>query len=204
MGPAYRIVTPRLVIRCWQPQDAVKLKQAIDSSVEHLRAWLPWAANEPEPLERKYERIRHWRGDFDLGLDFVYGVFDREEERVLGGAGLHNRVGFDAREIGYWVRADSIGRGFATEFSAALTRVACEVDKLSRVEIHVVVGNERSAAVPRKLGYVHEATVRRPHPGGGTPLYETMIWTLFADKYPESAASAQAVEAYGFGGERLL
>jgi RimJ/RimL family protein N-acetyltransferase len=154
-------------------------------------------------LERKYERIRHWRGDFDLGLDFIYGVFDLAEARVLGGTGLHNRVGPDAREIGYWVRADSIGKGIATEFSAALTRVAFEVDKVSRVEIHVLVGNGRSAAVPRKLGYVHEATVRRPHPGGG-PHYDTMIWTMFAEKYPASPAALQSVEAYGFGSERLL
>ena len=203
MGPAYRIVTPRLLIRCWQPQDAAKLKEAVDSSVEHLRRWLPWAANEPEPLEGKLERIRRWRGDFDLGLDFVYGVFDLVKARVLGGTGLHNRVGPDAREIGYWVRADSIGKDVATEFSAALTRVAFEVDKLSRVEIHVVVGNEASAAVPRKLGYVHEATLRRPHPGGG-PFYDTMIWTMFAEKYPGLPASSQRVEAYGFGGERLL
>ncbi|HJS98980.1 MAG TPA: GNAT family N-acetyltransferase, partial [Terriglobales bacterium] len=95
------------MIRCWQPQDAAKLKEAVDSSVEHLRRWLPWAADEPESLERKLQRIRRWRGDFDLGLDFVYGVFDLAEARVLGGTGLHNRVGPDAREIGYWVRADS-------------------------------------------------------------------------------------------------
>lgn len=203
MGPAYRILTPRLLIRCWQPQDAARLKEAVDSSVEHLRRWLPWAANEPEPLERKLERIRRWRGDFDLNLDFIYGVFDLAEARVLGGTGLHNRVGPDAREIGYWVRADSTGKGIATEFSAALTRVAFEVDKVARVEIHVVVGNGASAAVPRKLSYIHEATVRRPHPGGGA-LYDTMVWTMFAEKYPGSPAASQPVEAYGFGDERLL
>lgn len=203
MGPAYRILTPRLLIRCWQPQDAARLKEAVDSSVEHLRRWLPWAANEPEPLERKLERIRRWRGDFDLNLDFIYGVFDLAEARVLGGTGLHNRVGPDAREIGYWVRADCTGKGIATEFSAALTRVAFEVDKVARVEIHVVVGNGASAAVPRKLSYIHEATLRRPHPGGGA-LYDTMVWTMFAEKYPGSPAASQPVEAYGFGGERLL
>lgn len=203
MGPAYRILTPRLLIRCWQPQDAARLKEAVDSSVEHLRRWLPWAANEPEPLERKLERIRRWRGDFDLNLDFIYGVFDLAEARVLGGTGLHNRVSPDAREIGYWVRADSTGKGIATEFSAALTRVAFEVDKVARVEIHVVVGNGASAAVPRKLSYIHEATLRRPHPGGGA-LYDTMVWTMFAEKYPGSPAASQPVEAYGFGGERLL
>lgn len=203
MGPAYRIVTPRLVIRCWEPQDAVKLKEAIDSSIAHLLPWLPWAQNEPEPLERKYERIRRWRGNFDLGTEFVYGVFDRAESRVLGGTGLHNRVGPEACEIGYWVRADSTGQGLATEFSAALTRVAIEVEQVSRVEIHMVVGNQRSASVPRKLGFVHEATVRRPHPDGG-PLFETMVWTMFADRYPGSPAATYPVEAYDFAGQRIL
>lgn len=40
-APAYRIVTPRLVIRCWNPPDAPLLKAAIDASLDHLRAWMP-------------------------------------------------------------------------------------------------------------------------------------------------------------------
>ena len=36
-GPAYRVVTDRLVVRCWDPLDASKLKAAIDMSIEHLR-----------------------------------------------------------------------------------------------------------------------------------------------------------------------
>ena len=55
MGPAYRIVTPRLVIRCWDAGDAPRLKEAIDSSLDHLRSWLQWAAQEPESLEKKLE-----------------------------------------------------------------------------------------------------------------------------------------------------
>ena len=203
MGSAYRIVTPRLVIRCWAPGDAPLLKEAIDSSVDHLRPWLPWAAQEPETLEKKLQRIRRWRGEFDLGAEFVYGVFDRSESRVQGGGGLHRRVGPEAFEIGYWIRFDAIGQGLATELAGALTRVAIEIEKVARVEIHMVATNGRSAAVPRKLGYVHEATVRRPPPDGGE-LQETMIWTIFADRYAESAAARTSLEAYGFGGDRLL
>ena len=47
-GPAYRIHTQRLVLRCWQPTDAPLLKAAIDASLEHLRPWLPWAQHEPK------------------------------------------------------------------------------------------------------------------------------------------------------------
>jgi hypothetical protein len=36
---------------------------------------MPWAAAEPKPLEEKAELLRVFRGRFDLGEDFVYGIF---------------------------------------------------------------------------------------------------------------------------------
>jgi len=35
-GPPYRLLAPCLCIRCWQPQNAVQLKAAVDASREHL------------------------------------------------------------------------------------------------------------------------------------------------------------------------
>lgn len=66
---------------------------------------MPWAENEPEELERKIRRSRKYRADFDLDRDFVYGIWNADENRVLGGTGLHTRVGEGAREIGYSIRA---------------------------------------------------------------------------------------------------
>ncbi len=105
-GPIYRISTQRMVIRCWQPGDAPLLKKAIDESREHLKPWMPWAHNEPETVQTYVDRTRRWRGMFDLGQDFVFGIFDRSEKIVLGGTGLHTRVGESAREIGYWIHKD--------------------------------------------------------------------------------------------------
>ncbi len=149
-GPAYRVVTDRLVLRCWQPTDAPALKAAIDASLDHLRPWMPWARLEPEPVAAKVARLRKMRGQFDLEIDYVYGVFDRDERAVLGGTGLHLRVGEHAREIGYWVHAEHVGKGLATEMTAALTRVAFEVDRVQRVEVHCDPDNVRSSAVPRR------------------------------------------------------
>lgn len=203
-GPAYRVVTERLVLRCWQPTDAPRLKAAIDASLDHLRPWMPWAAQEPESIEAKAARLRRMRGQFDLGIDYVYGVFDRDERSVLGGTGLHTRAGEGAREIGYWIHVAHAGKGLATELVAALTRVAFEVDAVRRVEIHCAPENARSAAVPRKLGYVHEATLRaRAVRSDGTPR-DTMIWTLLDGEYPSSPAARSGAEAYDALGERLL
>jgi len=97
-GPAYRIETERLVIRCWHPTDAPLLKEAIDCSLDHLRPWLPWAHDEPQELDRKVEHLRRVRADFDSGKDFVYGILSNDEKRVLGGTGLHRKLGFIREE----------------------------------------------------------------------------------------------------------
>jgi RimJ/RimL family protein N-acetyltransferase len=201
-GPAYRIHTKRLVLRCWDPADAPLIKAAIDASLDHLRPWMPWAAGEPQDLQAKIGLLRHFRGQFDLGRDFVYGVFRRDEGEVLGGTGLHARAGTrasdsrDSLEIGYWIHAAHINQGLATEAAAALTRVAFQVHQVDRVEIHCDPANLRSAAVPKKLGYVHEATLRRRTQTADGEHRDAMIWTLFAQAYPGSAAAAAEIEAF--------
>lgn len=42
-GPAYRIYTRRLVLRCWEPADAEIISQAIIEGKDHLLPWMPWA-----------------------------------------------------------------------------------------------------------------------------------------------------------------
>jgi RimJ/RimL family protein N-acetyltransferase len=204
--PPYRIVTERLLVRCWNPRDAPLLKEAVDSSLEHLRPWMPWAAHEPQPVAEKVELLRRFRGNFDLGHDFVYGIFTPDESEVVGGSGLHTRVGDDAFEIGYWIRSDRTGQGLATETSAALTRVACELCGVDRVEIHVDPANETSCSIPRKLGYVEEATLRRRLVAAvpGTDRRDVVIFTLLAQDFAGSPSATAELEAYDAAGNRLL
>jgi RimJ/RimL family protein N-acetyltransferase len=169
--PPHRIETERLVIRCWDVGDAVLLKEAIDSSLDHLRPHMPWARNEPEDLDRKLERIRNWRSQFNAGQDFFYGIFSQDEIRVIGGSGLHTRQGAGTLEIGYWIRADSIRQGFATETAAALTRAAFNTAGVRRVEIRCDADNFPSAAIPRKLGFTLERMLK-------TEPKDKMIWSM--------------------------
>jgi RimJ/RimL family protein N-acetyltransferase len=119
----------------------------------------------------------------------------------VGGTGLHTRHGDDAFEIGYWIRESRAGEGLATEAGAALTKVAFEVSGVDRVEIRVDPPNERSRSVPRKLGYVEEATLkRRLEPGPR----DVVIYSIFADGFPGSPAASAQVEAYDVVGERVL
>ena len=48
------------------------------------------------------------------------------------------------------------------------------------MEIHCDPANLASAAIPRKLGYTHEATLRRRTHSSDGKVEDSMIWTLFA------------------------
>lgn len=201
--PAYRIETERLVIRCWDPKDAALMQQAAAENKEHLLPFMPWAAAEPQTVQQKVDLTRRFRGLFDRGEDYVYGIFDQDETRALGGTGLHTRLNGNALEIGYWLHKDYVRKGYITESTAALTRVAFELYLVDRMEIHCSVENIASAAVARKLGYVHEATRRRLGFGNGKTT-DQMIWTLFADEYPNTPSASAPLQAFDVAGNLLL
>jgi RimJ/RimL family protein N-acetyltransferase len=204
-GPAapYRIETERLVVRCYEPRDAPLLKEAIDSSLEHLQPWMPWALDEPQTLEQKLELIELFRAAFETGENFTYGIFRADEAELLGGTGLHPRVGPGGLEIGYWVRASATRQGIVTESTAALTRTGFEVCGADRIEIRIEPRNEASFGVPRKLGFLEEATLRRRLPGReGGPLRDVTIFTMFREDF--DPAIAPGIRAFDARGEQLL
>lgn len=164
---------------------------------------MPWIKSEPEELEAKVQRLRRFRGEFDLGQDYIYGIFTPDELQVVGGTGLHTRIGDGAREIGYWIRAEQVGHGYASEATSALTRIAFEVDGVDRVEIHCDPANSRSARIPDKLGYVLEATLRKRRVGVNGELRDSMIWSLCRDEYPDSAATQLDIKAFDVLGREL-
>jgi len=203
-GPAYRVVTPRLVIRCWSPYDAPKLQAAIDSSLPELRRFMPWAAAEPEPLEQKQIRLRQFRGRFDLGEDFVYGIFDSSEDEVIGGTGLHTRLGPFIREIGYWVATKHAKKGLATEAAGALMQVAFRVDGVPRVEIRCEPDNVASVAVAKKLGMKLEGTRRQDTVRPDGSVRDTLVFSALKAELDELPCRNLSVQAFGAVGERLL
>jgi ribosomal-protein-serine acetyltransferase len=154
------VVTKRLVVRTWKPEDAEALGDAIAASVDHLVPWMPWAAGEPVPIEDRRRLIQEWARAWEAGEDVVYGAF--LDGAVIGGCGLHSRIGPKGLEIGYWVHVDHIRQGYAAELSAALTDLAFSVDGIERVEIHHDRANVASRGVPRTLGY--EFVTDKPDP----------------------------------------
>ena len=199
----YRIETDRLVLRCYEPRDAPLLKDAIDSSLEHLHEFMPWSRGEPKSTAETADLLKHFRAGFDTGENFTYGIFSVDESEVLGGTGLHPRIGPGGLEIGYWIRASATRQGIATETAAALTLVGFEVCGADRIEIRIEPRNQASFGIPRKLGFLEEATLRRRlYAAEGEQLRDVTIFTLFREDF--DPATAPALRAFDARGQQLI
>jgi RimJ/RimL family protein N-acetyltransferase len=107
--------------------------------------------------------------------EWQYGLFPRDESSFLGAFGLMADKWPATVEIGYWVHVDAIGRGHAKRASRALTNAALAVDGVRTVCIRCDEANERSAAVPRALGFTLARTETRP-PEAPAECGRLMIW----------------------------
>lgn len=137
----------------WDLEDLDGIMAAVETSYPELHRWMAWAQTMPT-RQAMSEVITEGAKSFDSDREWQYVLSEIAGGEVVGCAGLHPWVGPDGLEIGYWVRTDRTGRGYATSAARALTDAAfASALDLERVEIHMDQANLPSVAVPRKLGY---------------------------------------------------
>jgi RimJ/RimL family protein N-acetyltransferase len=150
--PPEVLVGPTVVLRRSVVADAEAVNAAALASLDHLAPWMPWAT--PEGVSVEAQRVRLAALTWAPGEEWGYLIREPGDDAVIGACGLMHRRGPGTLEIGYWVHVDHIGRGVATEAARLLTGAAVRIDGIERVWILTDEANVRSAAVPRKLGYV--------------------------------------------------
>jgi RimJ/RimL family protein N-acetyltransferase len=202
-NPPYLLRTARLVIRCLEPGDAVRKKEAVDASGEHLKEFFPPTPQGPMSLDAHAAKIRQFRANFDLDTDRGYGVFEPETGRMLGEVCLLRRAGIDALEIGYWIRRDATGQGLATEMASAMVKTAFELDRVKRLDLYCSPDNERSAAMARRLGFTYEGRLRDRQLAPHHPRGDLLSFSMLSTEYPATRASQLPMEAFDFIGRPL-
>jgi ribosomal-protein-serine acetyltransferase len=145
-----RLAGDGFLLRRLGPADAEALAIAVTQSIDHLRPWMPWIANEPVPLRDRRGMLERWQQGWPQKGEAVFGVFLGEE--LAGTCGLRPRDR-TTLEIGYWIHASFTRRGLASGASRLLTELAFSWPDINRVEIRHDKANAASAGVPRKLGF---------------------------------------------------
>ncbi len=178
-----QFVTERLTIRAPQPGDGAELNRALRDSWAELQQWMPWAQGDPPSEADSEARLREGRARFLTREDLLLLLFLKGTGTLVGSSGLH-RINWHVPrfEIGYWVRTNYAGKGYITEAVNGITAFAFLELGARRVEIRCDSDNVRSAAVARRCGFAHEATLRyddRHHLTGA--LRDTLLFVRLMD-----------------------
>ncbi len=179
----YRIETERLVLRPYEPDDSDSLRTTCARNKEHLSEYMPWARFDPQTVDDKLELILGFRGQFDSGGNYVYGIFDAKSKDLIGGAGFHPRLEGGEFEVGYWITAESEGQGYVSEAMRALCHVGFEGMGLDILGVRMEPGNGRSERVAQKLGFVREGLLRRALRFAPDPPKDVLRYTLLDSEY---------------------
>ena len=179
------IITPRLKIVSCDPEYAADLLQAKNESMPQLREWMSWAHNKEQTLEELTAQMREWYAKFILREELMLLAYTHEDELVVA-TGFH-RVDWKIprADIGYWCKTSAQGNGYVTEAANALTRYAFEVLKFRKVTIHVDKENTKSAAIPQRLGFLHEyddlGCITKPNDDAlrTKSVYSRFRWTVY-------------------------
>jgi len=88
---------------------------------------------------------------------------------------------------------------------AALTRVGFELCGIDRIEIRVDPENAASLAIPRKLGFVEEGTLRGIlHAPDGTPMRnDGVVFALMRGELERSPAAGARFRAFDAAGNQV-
>ncbi|MGW3228742.1 GNAT family N-acetyltransferase [Kitasatospora sp. NPDC001095] len=137
--------------------DLPELFKVISESREHLRPWMPWAADHGIDATRDFLRRRAER--WTKREAFTYAIV--VDGMIVGACQLFRRSPSERTlEIGYWLHPDTTGRGLATRATQALVREAFLLPVVDCVEIVHDLANRTSGAVPARLGFTEGP--RRP------------------------------------------
>ncbi|PGY08513.1 GNAT family N-acetyltransferase [Bacillus sp. AFS031507] len=152
--------TERLFIRMPLPGDGKVVYQAMQSSLNELKEWMPWAHRE-QTEEDVEVNMREAHAKFITREDLRLHIFNRETGEFIGSSGMH-RINWNIPkvEIGYWIDTRYSGQGYIKEAAEAITKFAFTELKAKRVEIRCDSKNIKSRAIPERLGFTLEGILR--------------------------------------------
>ena len=167
-------------LRILETRHSEQFLKFVDENRTFLGRWLRWGA-EIKTIEEAEAFLRRGITRYvEDGLPWV-GIW--LEGEMVGGVlffPVDSRT--LATEVGYWLGEGAVGRGLVTRAVSAMLDHAFGTLGLHRVALQAEVGNEKSMAVARRLGFTEEG-IRRAA-GVNQGLYVDMAaFSLLAEEW---------------------
>ncbi len=144
--------------------------QALDNSIaeeifltiqqdrEYLSNWLPFVQS-TQKLADTEAFIHSVTRQKDEKKDEIFSIWFRNNFAGLIGFKETDWIN-QKTELGYWLAEKMQGKGIATKCVEKLIRYAFQKLRINRVQIKTAVGNTKSSAIPKRLGFTFEGIER--------------------------------------------
>ncbi len=148
-------VIDRVKLEVLSPGHAQELYDLTDANREYLREWLPWL----DGTKNISDTNNFITSTTASGAAPTFAVL--HDGHICGIAGFNeintqHRIGY----LGYWLAQEYVGNGIITTAVEALIKMGFNDHKLNKIEVHCAENNLKSRAIPERLGFTHEATLK--------------------------------------------
>ncbi len=177
------IETDRLCLRLWKEEDKKEFNAM--NSDPAVMEYFPKTLNIDES-GRLMEKIIKSIDEKTYGL---WAVETKIDNRFIGFIGISN-VTFESYftpciEIGWRLKKEAWGKGYATEGAKACLKYAFQILKLMEIYSFTALINERSERLMQKIGMTKIGEFDHPNVEKGSQLKRHVLYKLTREKYLE-------------------
>ncbi len=137
---------------------AFQIFQSIDQNRDFLSKWLPFV-EQTRTQEDTESFIRSVLAEPGDEREDVFVIWHQDHFAGLIGLKDTDRLNLKT-EIGYWLIEKMTGKGIMKRSVEVLVSYLFTAVKMNRIQIKCGVGNEKSAAIPKRLGFHFEGIER--------------------------------------------
>jgi ribosomal-protein-serine acetyltransferase len=141
------------------PAFAARLFNLTNNNRDHLKKWLAWLdlVKTFEDTQTFIDTAVHQHNNNQAT---TFAILNRGD--LVGIAGFnHYDYQHQWGAIGYWLSASYTGKGLMTKVVQKLLEYGFVENKLNKIEIRCAKENHQSRAIPERLGFTYEATLRQ-------------------------------------------
>ncbi len=168
-------VDAHITLRIRTKRDALQIFTLVKQNKDHLSKFLSWVSKTKTVSDSENFIARKLK-DFKSGDSCDFGVF--YDNKMIGSAGYNKINNIDKiGDIGYWVSKEYEGRGIMSKVIAKVIEIGKKKYKLHRIQIRMDVKNKKSQAIPKRLGFIYESTMKDATLRDGK-FHDMEMWVL--------------------------
>jgi ribosomal-protein-serine acetyltransferase len=152
------IIDDHTYLSILQQSHSQELFELIDGSRDSLRNWLEFP-DKTNTVDDTKAFIHRSLSRFANDNGYWSGIWNKGQ--IVGSIG-YLWIDWDSSrtEIGYWLGAQFEGKGIMTKACNAFINHAFNDLRLAKIEIGAATNNNKSRAIPERLGFTQEGIIR--------------------------------------------